>query len=272
MLIRSAAGGIKIPRLSALKGPSRIEPHTRKGYRPMPMYDHQDDHICIIGPLRFQNFALAYYLKETLGVECTELSLENGTTLTEEIRGKNSVLFLIDGIDGNLDTKLSALEAAVRNILDDFHICLFNIRPDQEMAKATLNQQVQGIFYIDDDIHNLGRGLKAVFNGELWIPRRVLTGLIRNHVTEWNDGEVDPDILTPREIEILYLLVTGKDRSAIGDALFISPHTVRTHLSNIFRKIRVKNRLEAKVWFEKNREALRHETKKTFRIQVRNKD
>ncbi len=238
----------------------------------MPMDDSQDNHICIIGPLRFQNFALAYYLKETLGVECTELSLENGSTLTEEVRGKNSVLFLIDGIDGNLDMKISALGAAVRNVLDNFHICLFNIRPDQDMAEATLNQQVQGIFYIDDDIHNLGRGLKAVFKGELWIPRRVLTGLIQNHVTEWNNGEVDPDILTPREIEILYLLVTGKDRSAIGDALFISPHTVRTHLSNIFRKIRVKNRLEAKVWFEKNREALRHETKKTFRIQVRNKD
>ncbi|HOD36912.1 MAG TPA: LuxR C-terminal-related transcriptional regulator [Syntrophales bacterium] len=248
------------------------KPRTRKGFWPMPMDDSEDKHIFIVGPMRFQNFALAYYLKETLGVECTELTLESGPALPEEAKGKNSVLFLIDGIDGNLDEKISFLDTAIRNVIDDFHICLFNIRPDQEMAEATLNQQVQGIFYIDDDIRNLGRGLKAIFNGELWMPRRVLTGLIQNHATRWNGGEVDPDILTPREIEILYLLVTGKERSAIGDALFISPHTVRTHLSNIFRKIRVKNRLEAKVWFEKNREALRHETKRKFRIQVRNGD
>jgi LuxR family transcriptional regulator of csgAB operon len=130
------------------------------------------------------------------------------------------------------------------------------------MADATLNQQVQGIFCIDDDARNLDRGIKAVFDGELWIPRRIMTSLVQNHVTESYVGDVDPDILTPREIEILFLLVTGNDQSAIGEKLFISPRTVRTHLSNIFRKIRVKNRIEAMVWFEKNRAALRPETKR----------
>jgi len=228
----------------------------------MPMDDCQDKHIYIIGPLRFQNFALAYYLKEALGIECTELALENGPTLMENVADTDSVLFLIDGIDGNLDKKISALENTTRNAIYDFHICLFNIRPDQKMADATLNQQVQGIFCIDDDARNLDRGIKAVFDGELWIPRRIMTSLVQNHVMESDVGEVDPDILTPREIEILFLLVTGNDQSAIGEKLFISPRTVRTHLSNIFRKIRVKNRIEAMVWFEKNRAALRPETKR----------
>jgi LuxR family transcriptional regulator, positive regulator of biofilm formation len=237
----------------------------------MPIDDCQDKHICIIGPLKVQNFALACYLKETLGVECTELTLDNGMMLPEGVQDRNSVLFLIDGTEENLDGKISALENRIRNVIYDFYICLFNIRPDRRVDEEALNQSVQGIFYIDDDIQNLSRGIQAVFNGELWIPRRILTRLIQNHAAEWKVEEVDPDILTPREIEILYLLVTGNDQTVIGNALFISPHTVRTHLSNIFRKIGVKNRLEAKVWFEKNRAALRPETKKV-RIRTKKRD
>ena len=98
-----------------------------------------------------------------------------------------------------------------------------------------------------------------------------MTSLIQNQVMKPDLGEVDPDIMTPREIEILYLLVMGNEQSAIGEKLFISPRTVRTHLSNIYRKIEVKNQLEARAWFEKNRAALRPGTKK-IRIQTRKRD
>lgn len=228
----------------------------------MPVDDFRDKHICIIGSLRFQNHALACYLSESLGVECTELTLENDLMLPEDLRDKQSVLFLIDGVDENLEEKLAILEGRIRDVLFDYYICFFNIRPDRRLDEQTLNRRVHGIFYVDDDIQHLGRGIRAVFGGELWIPRRILSSIIRNHAGGWKSEEIDPDILTPREIEVLYLLVTGHDQNMIGEKLFISPHTVRTHLSNVFRKIGVKNRLEAKIWFEKNREALRTDTKK----------
>ena len=228
----------------------------------MAMDDLRNKHVYIIGPLKIQNFALAYYLRDSLGVECTELTAADSLTLPKGAQDRNSVLFLIDCIDEDLEKRLSFLGKDIRNVIHNFLVCIFNIRPGQKRAEETLNQQVQGIFYIDDDARNLDRGIKAVFDGEFWIPRRIMTSLVQNHVTESYVGEVDPDILTPREIEILFLLVTGNDQSAIGEKLFISPRTVRTHLSNIFRKIRVKNRIEAMVWFEKNRAALRPEARK----------
>ncbi len=235
---------------------------TDKGHRYMSTDDSQNKQICIIGPLKVQNDALARYLEENLGVECTKLALDDGMTLPERVQGKKSVLFLIDSFEANLTAKISALKNRFRDVLYEFYICLFNIRPDRSMAEETLNRSVQGIFYIDDDIQNLIRGIQAVFNGELWISRRILTRLIQNHAAGRQVEEVNADILTAREIEILYLLATGKDQTAIGNTLFISPHTVRTHLSNVFRKIGVRNRIEAKVWFEKNRTALRPETKR----------
>ncbi|MBV6512578.1 MAG: Transcriptional regulatory protein DegU [Ignavibacteriaceae bacterium] len=51
--------------------------------------------------------------------------------------------------------------------------------------------------------------------------------------------------LTPREKEILTLLVNGTDSRAIGEQLFISYETVRNHLKNIYQKLQVTSRVQA---------------------------
>lgn len=62
----------------------------------------------------------------------------------------------------------------------------------------------------------------------------------------------DPSDLTQREIEILDLISKGASNKKIADVLFISPHTVKTHLHNIFKKINVTRRLQAALWAAKN--------------------
>lgn len=53
------------------------------------------------------------------------------------------------------------------------------------------------------------------------------------------------DKLTPREQEVLMLLVEGNGTNEIANLLSISPNTVRNHLQSIFQKFRVHSRLEA---------------------------
>jgi DNA-binding NarL/FixJ family response regulator len=53
------------------------------------------------------------------------------------------------------------------------------------------------------------------------------------------------DKLSTREIQILEELARGCDNKAIGEALVISPHTVRTHIQNILTKMGVHSKLEA---------------------------
>jgi ATP/maltotriose-dependent transcriptional regulator MalT len=57
--------------------------------------------------------------------------------------------------------------------------------------------------------------------------------------------------LTRREREILDLISDGLSNRQIADQLFISLHTVKTHLQNIFCKINVKQRLQAALWAAK---------------------
>jgi len=58
------------------------------------------------------------------------------------------------------------------------------------------------------------------------------------------DGN-DPPLLTRREKEVLQYIVEGKSSKGISTQLFVSPETVKSHLKNIYRKLEVKNRVEA---------------------------
>jgi Response regulator containing a CheY-like receiver domain and an HTH DNA-binding domain len=51
--------------------------------------------------------------------------------------------------------------------------------------------------------------------------------------------------LTPREVEVLKQVATGKRNRQIADELFISEKTVKNHISNIFFKLEVNDRTEA---------------------------
>jgi LuxR family maltose regulon positive regulatory protein len=56
------------------------------------------------------------------------------------------------------------------------------------------------------------------------------------------------DDLTPREWEVLGHLGTRLSLPEIGTILYISPNTVKSHVRSIYRKLGVRNRLEADVW------------------------
>ena len=51
--------------------------------------------------------------------------------------------------------------------------------------------------------------------------------------------------LTTREREILKLIAQGKSNQDISTELFISEHTVKTHISNLFRKLGITDRVQA---------------------------
>jgi two-component system nitrate/nitrite response regulator NarL len=58
----------------------------------------------------------------------------------------------------------------------------------------------------------------------------------------------DPQPLTSREQRVLKLVADGQTNKEIAAALRISPATVKRHLENIFRKLKLKNRVRAAVF------------------------
>jgi DNA-binding NarL/FixJ family response regulator len=59
------------------------------------------------------------------------------------------------------------------------------------------------------------------------------------------DGENDASNLSKRELEVLKELASGKNYKFVGEKLFISPQTVRKHVTHIYEKLHVNSRIQA---------------------------
>jgi len=53
-------------------------------------------------------------------------------------------------------------------------------------------------------------------------------------------------------VEVLKVMATGAKNSEIASSLNLSPHTIKTHIYNIFKKINASNRLQAVNWAQEN--------------------
>jgi DNA-binding NarL/FixJ family response regulator len=80
----------------------------------------------------------------------------------------------------------------------------------------------------------------AILKGEVWAPRAVVSELLSDLLRE-NSVKVEPG-LTPQEARIFELASRGLKNSDIGEALFISPATVRWHKRRLNRKLRARGR------------------------------
>lgn len=208
--------------------------------------------VVIVGPNHLQNSLFATYI-ETYSA-CKSYVFNDLNPLTagtdDSFPDRMAVLYDCLGLDHN---GLNGLLSCLSLLHPKLTLILFNLDRDAGIEKSAIELGVQGFFYHDDSVETLLKGLNSIFDGSLWISRQKMTEVILEHGFALRrrrvpPHELPPHTLTHREIEILGLLTVGATNRHISERLCISPHTVRTHLNNIFRKINVSSRLEAVVW------------------------
>jgi DNA-binding NarL/FixJ family response regulator len=94
-------------------------------------------------------------------------------------------------------------------------------------------------------------GIAAAARGDALLSPSVAAKLLeRVRETPVRASVPDPGSasLTAREIEVLKLLASGMDNAEIGRTLFISPSTVKNHISSILLKLQIENRIQAAVY------------------------
>lgn len=105
-----------------------------------------------------------------------------------------------------------------------------------------------GLFFRQDPLDRLVAGIKKVMQGEFWIPRHLMCELVSYYRQGMEPAQRSQNLLTVREREIIRYLMTGASNTEIADTLFVSEHTIKSHLYNVFKKLNVKNRLQAVSW------------------------
>jgi DNA-binding NarL/FixJ family response regulator len=120
---------------------------------------------------------------------------------------------------------------------------------DEAKIFKSLKAGAKGYLSKDSSVSDLVKAIRAVHRGELWVERKLISRFFDQEAAV-NSGGGNPrdkteEGLTPREQEVLRLLVTGCTNKEIGEKLFISEKTVKSHLNSIFRKLNVTRRLQA---------------------------
>ena len=98
-------------------------------------------------------------------------------------------------------------------------------------------------------IDELIAGIRAAAAGDALISPGI-AGRLLSHVRE-QAAPASPSPttqLSARELDVLKLVAEGKDNAEIAAQLFISPKTVKNHISNILMKLQISNRIQAAVY------------------------
>ncbi len=120
--------------------------------------------------------------------------------------------------------------------------------PEDELRTRALELGARGYLLKTLTHKDLLKAIHAAYAGEIWAERRVLTQILDNLRKKVHDlyGPLAEtrESLTNREQEVVTWVMQGKTNKEIAAQLGISESTVKTHVSNIFSKLRISRRLQ----------------------------
>lgn len=202
--------------------------------------------LIVMGKDNLNNSLLASYIEKNTSFPCYVLDLNQRNSLRNDSLALANLLLLdCNKLD---DDKIEhLLEKCSSEISNNSHVALFNTSECNDTERFAKHALIKGIFSDDVCHEQFILGVKSIFNGELWLSRKLLSRLLiqnrRNPHTQTEDCG-----LTRRETEIVKLIAVGSRNNDIADILCLSPHTVKTHIYHIYKKLNVENRMQAANW------------------------
>ncbi len=117
---------------------------------------------------------------------------------------------------------------------------------DPSTVKEALRAGFHGYVTKDTPLSQFATAIQATLEGQIVVPKRAAPSAEGpSRTPEERDAALMARQLTPRELEVLALLVGGGDNAQIARALHLSSNTVRTHVQSILTKLQVRSRLQA---------------------------
>lgn len=166
-------------------------------------------------------------------------AVSEATSLIPDLALINADLPGLSGVDACL---------AIKSSCPRVNVIVFGEGGDADALLSAIEAGADGYFGVEEELAGLVSAVERVLDGEFLVPSHMLGQLLQRLIRRRrrSDGALERYLrLTPREREVLALLVEGCDYEAVATALVISPQTARTHIQNLLRKLEVHSRLEA---------------------------
>lgn len=189
-------------------------------------------------------------LLEGMGMEVTGVA-RTGEEGLEEVRREPPDLVLVDLMLPDVEGI-----SVGRRILAEFpgiRLLALTARRDPQAVEEAMGAGFRGYLTKDTPLPRFAEGIKAALRGEVVVPERLPQPKVVVPTPQEDGAALLARQLTPREHEVLALLVEGLDNVEIARRLDVSSHTIRTHVQNILAKLGVRSRLQAAAFAVRHR-------------------
>ena len=182
-----------------------------------------------------------------------KITAENGEVLLNKLASYNQVDLILMDIQMPVMDGIKATEI-IKTKYPHIKIVMLTVFDDDDHIFRAIQVGADGYLLKETGPEDLEKGLEEILEGGApmtpIIASRALQ-LLRNPPLLGMQKEENP--LSKRETEVLEHLSKGLNYQEIAVNLIISPATVRKHIENIYRKLQVRNKLEAVQKADKNK-------------------
>jgi DNA-binding NarL/FixJ family response regulator len=188
-------------------------------------------------------------LAESIGIK-TRI-VKHAAELEQE--KKSNSFYMIAQKGAALDNK--GIPLLVSRLVNHVPVALYQVERGSLDQESALLLGVRGLLYADQRMDLMLTGVRKMVANELWYDRPLISRIFRRLVQKLdatNDIPADTiamlQMLTNRERTIIQFVSSGARNKEIAHRLCISEHTVKAHLSSVFRKTQSRNRVELLRW------------------------
>lgn len=164
---------------------------------------------------------------------------QEAISLVEELQPDVLVLDLsMPDIDGVSVTRL------VHTKYPQIRILILTVHEDEALLREAIKSGASGYILKHAAEKELNEAINRILAGEMYIDPKMLPFLFNQSKIFSKKAEIREEPLTPREVDVLKLIVDGYTNRQIGLELSISMRTVEGHRSNIYGKLGLHSRVE----------------------------
>ena len=210
--------------------------------------------VGVLDPDQMVREALTRALLDRGTLEVTHVSGEPDAILEHEKEGDPDIDIVL-ATRSFPDDHLLRLSRTLYKRSDGAAVVITDMEPTESVILRFMEAGMTGYVLADQGMPETVEVLEAVARGETVVsPRmaRVVVGRVAELVDRYLTDGVELsylDRLTSREAEVLELVANGLSNAEVGERLFITEGTVKTHVHNILGKLEVENREEASRYF-----------------------
>ena len=141
----------------------------------------------------------------------------------------------------------------LHNAVREARVIILTGVSDPEVHQRAIRLGARGLVHKEHAVEVVVKAIEKVYVGEVWFDRSMMGTVIAEMTRATASKTADPEAdkiatLTEREREVIALIGEGLKNKSIADRLFISETTVRHHLTSIFNKLEVSDRLELVIY------------------------